>query len=126
MLKIPRLTAEATFSDLTYSQKKPAITRELLYKLAIHYPSFAIKWRSHLHQHRSRRFEDFLERLQVLSANGAVDGAVVARKTDLHHLADDDIVVLVDHWLLDRSADAENCSIVRVNDAVEVGNAEHA
>jgi hypothetical protein len=105
--------------------KKPAITRGLLLKLAISTPSFVHKWQSHLHQHHCGRLKDFLEGLQVLCANGAVDGAMVAGETDLHDLPDHDFVVLIYYRLLDRRTDAENRRIVRIDDTVEIGDAEH-
>lgn len=78
-----------------------------------------------LNEHERGRFKDFLEGLQVLSADGAVNRTVVTGEPDFHGLADDDLVILIDYGLFDRGPNTEDGSIVGVDYSVEVGDAEH-
>lgn len=81
-----------------------------------------------LQHHLERVLHVALEGLEPGGGNGTVDNTVVARKSDLHHVADSKAVLLglIRHQLLGSAADGEDARLRGVDDGSEVLDAEHA
>jgi len=53
---------------------------------------------------------------QVLGAEGAVDGAMIATHPDRHAMTDDDLIAIIHDWRFVDLADSEDESLRRIND----------
>src|SRR5262245_18312727 len=79
-----------------------------------------------LQQHQCGILDERAELLKELCSNRAVDNAMIAAEGDAEPMPDDNLIVGIDHRLLDNTPDRKDSRLRRVDDRLKSVNARSA